>query len=509
MTHSLGSGRRKYLWAVPIAVLTLSGSSVAGSAEDRLDAPSALAPGLEVSVQLDAYARGGDWTLSTMAGDNGTEGITLHTGFVATDGFLHLRVSPLEASKSTTGQYYLRAWKRLGTNQAHITSLSTGVAPEEIAQGIAVDFGSPRGQVVAIYDSPTAAISQAPRCGSACSSSADLASQLQSPIPATNLVPATPVLGGARTENSSARRPTPVVEPPSLADGGGAGTRSVAVTTASNGCGIAFLGSDCIVSAHDIYGVRSFRGYSHRPSGARNVFRVEASNTQQWQNGHRFSAGPFTANGSTSRQKTITLIEDWPRRGDCWSVNTTYNDVDCSGTGRHFKTGSDTWRWEKHLISSCFFGVCSFSTEEILREKSYDGGTQGDGPEEFVNYYAHPDDIEAGRWGSRAVYGPGFRTSVTLDQSVTYGNGAEITVGYPEAFSSASFSSDVTNSTAQKVHNMTEFRNDLPWFTQPGGPLPHEAGKWYRYDNKTSWRWEYYSCKWASGWVGSTNCWPR
>lgn len=474
--------------------------------------PDALASiGVHFSVALDPNLIDGVWAITTGTGTYGTDKVTLQTGTIPPDGRILASAASSRILATTTDyQFVIRGYKRIDSSTAWVAAVSSGPSPGQVAAGLWANLGAPTSQRVNIYDSPEQALAVS-ECGATCSGTYGADPEV---TPTTDTLATPPVPG----EGSSTTTASPVVEDGNLpsqrcVQTNSCGLTPIAIPARSPGeCSVSPGLVVCTTSARDIPGVRAMRGYSHRPAGSRNWFHVDSGNEQQWQNGYRTKAGPFSVSGTTIRTFSSSTRDEWPRRGDCWLDSPQYNDPDCSGYGRHSKRGNDTWRWEKNLVTVCAFPYpfCDSYVEETLREKSYDGGQRENGPEEFVNYYANPVDIEANRWGSWSKHIPGARITRVLGGAVTYGNSAAVSVNFPEAHSSATFESSVTNRTAVNVTNINEFRVDLPWF-YVGPGWTGEDGRWYRYDNGTSWRWEYWSCKWGAGWSrpGGTSCWPR
>lgn len=478
--------------------------------------------GLHLTVQFDQDVAGGQWSWATDSGTNGAETTVLQGGQLDSNGLLNVSIASSKVAPVTAlGHFVLRAYKRTADDAANVAVASVGLTADEIANGAARNLGAPASQAITVYSSEEAAEAVA-NCSNC---SGDYTSTPEDVPAGSGTAKANPVQGAGDPD---------AVGPETVTDSGNFGSPAcvqddscglppVVVTNGTphnpGSCRQAgiFGPTVCTIAGRDIPGVKAFRGFSHRIEAMIDTFSVEVANKQTWQDGHRVKAGPFSVSGSTGRTYGGSTKDQFPKRGECWLSPYIYP---CDYEGRKKEWGNDTWRWEKQMVSYCdsigFFPACSSWVEEIVFEKTYDGGQREQGAADFTNYYASNSDIEGNRKGSWAQYRPGATRTNTLEQTMSYSYGASLSVNFPEAYGmSGSFDSSVTNETAQKVTNYEEFRNDGGgyYMTTPV-TSPWDLGKWYRYDTGTSWRWEYYSCRYSSGWVANPSnlpytCWPH
>lgn len=273
--------------------------------------------------------------------------------------------------------------------------------------------------------------------------------------------------------------------------------QSTPVAVDASNCSPGLGTFDCIVDAQDIHGVGTFRGYSAHVAGEDQTFDVQQSNTDQMDNGYRASIGPFSIGGHSSISNGTGSDTTWPVRGYCWNGTTDPNG--CAADGSLSTFGIDSWRWEKHLFSSCdpIGQSCSTSVYESLYDRTYDGGTIV-GYVDTSGYYALPSQIKAGQKGSWAPYLPGARVSLWLQRSWAYGDAADVSVSYPDSYGSTTFSSAENYQTDEKVTNTHAFMTI------------NFLGDFYRYDNGQSpWQAEFWSCDWAPGWTGGAPCYAN
>ncbi|HEX2196018.1 MAG TPA: hypothetical protein VHJ76_03745, partial [Actinomycetota bacterium] len=260
---------------------------------------------------------------------------------------------------------------------------------------------------------------------------------------------------------------------------------------------------DCIDSMEDIRGVVAFRGYSHRPAGAYSIFKVESSNKQEWQNGRRTEAGPFEFDGKTTKSKESGGTDVWPERGDCWNLSNngqSFNRRPCSADGAKTTWGNDTWRWEKHYVSTCQFLVfCTVSSYERVYALRYVGGVRR-GPDDSkkpskAGYYERPRVIRTGSLGDWAPYPPGTARIRGVKEELSAENAASVTVRAPDGWGEVNFTSSVVNKTGLKVVNEVYIRNDLPHYRR---------AYWYAGDGHHDR--DYWSCELKPFWTSSSGC---
>lgn len=483
------------------------------------------------ALQLEPVMAGGVWMLSTHTGTDQTEVVVLQEGVVPADGGLSITLPPeTVAAVSTSKFFFLSA---LNVDPADITTgqsvdVSVGLSDDDAAGGSFTDFGVVPSKTVPVreaHDDPSQA------------TGGQLPAEVQAAL-SENAAPSSPSPQEAPADNRpqavrSSADPTPTGEPSSrespvlVPETGvlahqpcseGEFCRSSSVTVPVDPeCTrplLAFNATDCIIAARDIPGVKSFRGYSHRPAGTLTNFIVEAGSEQQWQNGVRSSAGPFEVSGSTTRTSGRSTTDAFPPQGDCWRYPDPAVDFpSCSPYGRIAKFGNDTWRWERHQMKYCFLvtgDLCFVNEKEVLRHERYDGGQREDGPVEFDNYYADIEMIENGLAGSWSRHLVGAEHGFHLERGIEVERAASVGLDFPEAFSSVTFQSSMSTTQVERVLNHIKFRDDLPFFG--ADPFNPESGKWYRYDAGTDWGYEYWSCKYAKGWSDGSDpaaCWPH
>lgn len=515
MVSSLFAGcireRIRVLAVLAVVIFLTTPSFVSGAEVATADDSPAT---VQFLIHLDESLAGGQWLLTTQTGSTETEVKVLGAGAVPPDGRVVVALTGSDVVGASTSRFFIfRAARPVDTSEVYYSVGSVGLTADQILKGSTVDLGSPPAERVALLPVGT---------------------ELQSrPLPDTPSIEPRLAANGPAPEESitvpeafsgqpapEVPAPTPLIESgalpaaPCATEPGGCPPLASSQVTATQYCtapGGSGFWQDCLLDAQNAEGVRSFRGQSHRPMGTRNRFIVEASNEQSWQNGYRAGGGNFYASGGTTRANGLTQEDGFARQGDCANYNGVFHPdplgLPCSPASRVSKWGNDTWRWERHRISICLVVCRTLRVEEWIREKQYDGGQREDGPPESVNYYAPTSSVEANKWGSWARYNPDATLKrVRLTGSTTeYSVGAQMTVNFPGSFGEASFTSTVTNNTLQKISNEMEFRSDsdAEAFTQPQpGVVPSHLGYWLRYDNRTSWKAEYWTCRYASGWGG-------
>lgn len=473
---------------------------------------------LTFSATVDAAVAGGQWLLTTYGGADEELPITLAAGDVPADGILAIDV-PLTAVTAATSRYFvLRALRALDHDHGRFASVSQGLLRDALVAGRIIDLGHAEAHDTLINEAQ-AALPTTPEG----TFDPGTVPQQSSGVPVATIATA-PTFGGPSVPlavgDTSPPQTQSVTLPPAKIDcdlaarcGGGDDPltrRGNARSDQSAKCSTQWYGTnDCMDAYWDYHGIRAFRGHAVRPIGANNTFKVLNSNAQKWDNGYRTSAGPFRLDGSTTRQMTASQEDGWPERGDCWNPPTP-GDRNCATDATEAKWGRDTWRWERHRVYYCSYSpsggqYCNSVTDERLRERSYDGGTEtpsyGSPGNNF--WYEQPSRVDAGAYGAHAPYFQDSDSKRSLENSVSYSNSAYLSINPPNGWGSAEFSSTMVNTTTRQTTNWIEFRNDLPWM-----------GRWWRYDGGQAaggtepWQREFWSCEWTPGWTGGTDCWP-
>lgn len=491
-------------WApASVVALAVTGIVMPGTA----GAEPVAAPGFSsFSARFDGRLAGGVWSLTTHDTDAANGTALLASGTVPADGAVTATVPSVALAASDTGQFAIRAARVLQDSKADVGVRTVGVSLDQLGSDLRLDLGTAVTRQVVTYPSVEEAAAAA-TCGSACTADGSVP-ELPKPSRAKAAAAPKRLQPGQR---GVGRPETPVDEAGSLA------------CVAEDTCGLAvevptrnpgecsFFGAltVCTIAARDIAGVPAFRGWSGRYGGMTNTFSVEVGTSQKWDNGLRLKAGPFEVSGSTTRTVGAGGSDTWPLRGDCWS-DSQYNQPPCSFPGHESKWGRDTWRWERNINTVCssagFFPVCNSWEDENLFNKQYDGGTEN-GNVTSANYNQRPSSIRAGTYGSWSEHLPGASRKTWMENAVSYGAAASISINFPESMGSATFSSSMTHQNTTKVTNDYAFRTGLPWFSSAPG-WPAGTGKWYRYDFGTSWQYEFFACEWAPGWTGGS-CWDN
>lgn len=100
--------------------------------------------------------------------------------------------------------------------------------------------------------------------------------------------------------------------------------------------------------------------------------------------------------------------------------------------------------------------------------------------------------------GNPAEYSAGSIFELKRISTVSIANAAAVSVNFPEAFSSVTFTSTETTETTNKIGNRTSFRG-------PGEGLPW-GYRYLVYDGGYSlFKYEYWTCEFGPGWVGATS----
>ena len=460
--------------------------------------------GPSFAVQFDpATLAGGHWMLTTTGGTDGASSKQIASGTVPGDGRLSLGVSPSTLRNlTTTNQVLLSATKLVSESSGYIATASVGLSPADIANGIVTDFGAPLSALVPFYATLEEAVTGR-QCGASCTVAGSTPSEAPAQSPPTRDWYDTATGTDPAPGPDSGERPA--VPLPSCVETHVCGQPTASATPAGpQECDSGFGYADCVVTFRDTHGIESLRGFSQKIQGASGHFTVESGASQKWQNGVRYKAGPFEINGSTTRSKTSSFVDEWKKRcdgpyggGGGYIPAEGDNCADVTYTDRRYAHGNDTWRWEKRFRSEVgLAGQPRYTVYERNYDYSYDSGQW------FGRYYtpnppylARPSDIRANRLGRWGPFDKGAgSTTRSLDTQVEVDNGASMSVNFPESFGYASMSSTVTNTRLDTVKNKITFR-DLPFM-----------GTWYRYDNKTDYRWEYWSCETAPN-RGVQGCW--
>jgi len=393
-------------------------------------------------------AAGGFYSLYTYGGPQQNSFVDLVSGNANGVGDVDVTISSAIAQAATTSNQFELAIASLlpgSTTRARVAVIGIGLQFADVAAGVKVEWGSVPLAEVNVYDDPQDAILavNGPHGPSSASS----------------------------TSSSGSSCPDCVY--------------------VDSGDDPALLGpGDPSQDLHgyDMPGQRAFRGTSHRVKGATSRFEMHAADTQRWQNGYRYQAGPFAVQSHTDRTLGTSQDTFWPVRSDCWDPSLPHDGPNCTSNGqegnadgRQKKFGNDTWRWAQGIHASCLpipLLPCIevYWTHESLFNKQYDGGTDSEcAPDcawDLTGYYKKPTEVRANTWGSWAQFTPGSSVGLFRTNDNSYGSGVTVDISFPESFGSTSFTSSTKHTKASKW-------GDWHWF-RPTTDYTHFY-KWYRY----------------------------
>jgi hypothetical protein len=274
--------------------------------------------------------------------------------------------------------------------------------------------------------------------------------------------------------------------------------------------------ADTVTDARDIYGVYTFRSWSTQGYAMWATFKMAATAETVTQNGYRAEAGAFSVNGTTSMSKEAstknTTTDTWPKRSDCWRNNATGqfpagagDGPDCSNLFYGFigAYGNDTWRWERHVSTTCSAGwVCFNTVYETLRNRYYIGGTFNDDFIGLQNYQQRPSSIRAGSFGNWTGVLPGSQRQSDFNVSFTKTRGA--TVGVQSSWGTAFGSATFESTTSQRNESLATMLYEFRYIDTGSGDGNSIYRSWY-YDHDGGRRFDHFSCEFNPGWTGT--CW--
>ncbi|MGI8407697.1 MAG: hypothetical protein ACR2L3_04230 [Actinomycetota bacterium] len=476
-------------------------------------------PSIMFTQEIDTRLAGSDanWVLSTDIWPDATMPLILASGVMPTTGRL-LQVSiPLsEAVKTTSSFFSLNIFGPIVDGHRYQSGASEGVDRSELTAGRSIAFAEPVVDRVPVYASAEEA-AHASGCNDCFPSpspaipESELTAQplLMAPPEQGIIEPPDAALPGTGLAGASAPLvpPTACESTNSCGESQKVGSSSAAAasgTECSRGFGTPYT-RVCTIASYNIAVGAAFRGFPNKVPGDNDVFKVHRNNKQKWDNGYRVNAGPFTVNGSTVRTEDVGFDINYRLRGDCWNPPQPGDDVGyCDGTGYHNAVGDDTWRWRKREYSSClfilFFGESCFgsSTAEELFQTSFNGGSTTRYLYFKNSWGKRPSQIKNGSWGNKAVYVGDTTLETNRSSTVSNANGASISVNFPQSYGSQTFTSSEETQTTNLIGNLTRFRGSgsgLPW-----------GGNYLVYDGGYSlFKYEYWSCEFAPGWIGATD----
>ncbi|WP_155858733.1 hypothetical protein [Candidatus Blastococcus massiliensis] len=275
--------------------------------------------------------------------------------------------------------------------------------------------------------------------------------------------------------------------------------------------------NDQVTDAQDIYGVYTFRSWSTQGYGMRAQFKMSATAETVTQNGWRSEAGAFEVNGSMSVSKqssnSSTTADTWPMRSDCWRSETGVvpsvqgDGPDCTNIFYGFigAYGNDTWRWERHVSTTCFEAfICSQTVYETVRNRWYIGGTFSDDFIGLTNYEKRPSAVRSGSFGNWTGLDPGSTRQSDFNASFTRTRGATVSVKatWGSAFGSVTFES----TTSQRNESLASMTYEVRRLVRNGETQNFMYKYWY-YDHDGRRRYDHFSCELNPGWVSTGACW--
>jgi hypothetical protein len=453
---------------------------------------------------------------------------TIHSGLVPSNGLVSIDV-PRAGLTADNGGAFLQVIAAVpvpGTKTALQSVASLGLTEQTLTQIPVITLTPPAPEVVPTYTSEEsrALTGGGDRVGEDPPTAAEIV-QMQAATAAQPVEPphqdmpgldvdstgATGVVGAGETSpeetllDGPANPSRPLQNGPDIA----LATPALRATSAS---------MDQVTDARDIYGVYTFRSWSTQGYGMFAQFKMSSTAETITQNGTRTEAGAFSVNGTTSvsRQSSSssTTADTWPKRSDCWTNEGTGqypagigDGPDCGNLFYGFigAYGNDTWRWERHVSTSCSAGwVCFDTVYETLRNRLYIGGTFNDDFVGYQDFGMRPSSIRAGSYGNWTGLLPGSVRQSDFNVSFTKARGATVGVqaSWGTAFGSATFES-TTSQRNESLASMTYELRDLK-FSGTGGAIK----TFYYYDYDGARRYDHFSCEFNTGWTSSRNsCW--
>jgi hypothetical protein len=484
-----------------LCILALTLAPLATAAPADADVPL-----VNFVVRPDSKLVGGTWMLTGF--DKATELVptVLASGRISSAGTLVAAVPLTDLAGVASAYFEWSAVRAIDGSRGVSSVRTTGTTAAGIVDGVTLDLGAatvhdvpindaaaavpttpPGRDDVNIASSPWAAMSTEPR----------LLPSVQGPALPFAPSPAPPpppqtagLLDGVKINDPCGMNPKcQDLDHPNPGGSGG---------TAGYNCSYRGGGMKYCVVAEQRYPLTpALRGFSQRPVGARDNFIVMSETGQDWDVGVRWAGGPFSAEGTLRREKTSSIEEGWPFRGDCWQNDPQPDSGRCDGDGGTVAAlATDPWIWQRIRRESCA-PSCVSDYYETLRQDGWGGGGQW-GSRENLYYYEPPSLIAAGNYGIPTWYLPGGTVNrFTLESERTY-VGAAFNIMPSGSFGSGTFSSNMTTKTLATVQNRISFRTDLPWMY-----------RWWRYDggrDPQHWEREFYSCEFNPRWSGS-DCW--
>jgi hypothetical protein len=272
---------------------------------------------------------------------------------------------------------------------------------------------------------------------------------------------------------------------------------------------------DQVTDSKDITGVYTFRSWSTQGYGMRAQFSMASTAETITQNGIRTEAGGFGVNGTTSLSKqsssSNTTTDTWPMRSDCWrdasGVTVQGDGPDCTNLFYGFigAYGHDTWRWERHVSTTCSAGwVCFHSVYETLRNRYYIGGTFNDEFVGMTNYEKRPSSVRAGSFGNWTGYEPGSTRKSDFNVSFTRSAGA--TVGVKATWGSTFGGATFESTTSQRNESLSTMNYELRRLIKSNSTENFIFKYWY-YDVTGQRQKDHFSCELNPGWVSNGACW--
>jgi hypothetical protein len=251
-------------------------------------------------------------------------------------------------------------------------------------------------------------------------------------------------------------------------------------------------GNSPVVSHNAYPGIQALRGISVHPVGSVAHAELTSSSQQVWQIGVSYDGKPFTVTGTAAHDKTTSQTDTWPDRPDCYYPPSTFDSGNCAtynGVGAMNIYGRDQWYVDDEVaeIVNWTSGDVIYLRDDKVYNDTYIGGTEYDLADSEDNFYLAPHAIRAGMYGAWASYLPGSTTTVHLNDSFEYSEGATVAIpGGP------SFTSTMKQNHTYAVTNTIVMRP-----TSEVG-----VATFYRYDMGDSvFKHEYWSCELAPGWT--------
>lgn len=474
------------------------------------------APSFTFTQEVDRRLAGSDakWVLSTDVGPDGTIPLILSSGVMPKTGRHEVSIPLSEAAETTSLLFSLNIFGPTADGHRYQGGASEGIDRSDLTAGRSIAFRAPIVDRVPVYDSTAEAVHN-----SGCSDCTESSTPAlpESELRVQPLLLAVPEQGVLKPPDAPPLAepiaPLAPVVPPTACEStntcgqsqkvGASSAAAGSETECSRGFGTPYP-KVCTIASRNIAVGAAFRGFPNRVPGDNDVFKVRRNNQQKWDNGYRVQAGPFSVNGSTKRTEDVGFDINYRLRGDCWDPPQPGDDVGfCDGIGYHNAVGDDTWRWRKREYSNCMFiifvGERCFgsSTAEELFQTSFNGGSTTRYLYYLNGWGKRPSQIRNHTWGNKAVYVGDTTLETKRSSTVVVANGVAVSVTAPESYGSSTFTSSEETQTTNLIGNLTKFRGSgfgLPW-----------GGNYLVYDGGYSlFKYEYWSCEFAPGWIGAT-----